>query len=156
MSKSAGGVADLILKRTEKKDLGKITLNGEMFNVLVSIDGQRTLSQIAVQNDLTLLELRPIIIELAKLKLITKVEKNVPVVDQDFINFTISALAVAIGPLGEIVLEEGLEDLGYSTHNFPQEKCAELVNLLAQDIQRENQRIEFKKKMLKIIRKRGY
>lgn len=156
MSASSGGVADLVLKRILKEDIGKLTLNGDMLNVLISLDGKKTLGQVAQQTGMSLVDIRPIVVELAKLKLIAKVEQSVDVVDQDFFEYVTSMLAMAIGPLGEIVVEDGVEDLGYSKQNFPQKKCAELVNLLAQEIQREDKRVEFKEKMLTKIREKGY
>lgn len=156
MSVSSGGVADLVLKRILKEDIGKLTLNGDMLNVLISLDGKKTLGQVAQQTGMSLVDIRPIVVELAKKKLIAKVEQTVDVVDADFVNYVTSMLSRAIGPLGAIVLEDGIEDLGYTKQTFPQKRCAELVNLLAQEIQREDKRIEFKEQMLTKIREKGY
>lgn len=156
MSASSGGVADLVLKRILKEDIGKLTLNGDMLNVLISLDGKKTLGQVAQQTGMSLVDIRPIVVELAKLKLIAKVEKSADIADQEFFEYITSMLSMAIGPLGEIVVEDGVEDLGYSKQNFPQKKCAELVNLLAQEIQREDKRVEFKERMLTKIREKGY
>ena len=70
--------------------------------------------------------------------------------------FLVSQLSVAIGPLGGIIVEDGLEDLGYTKTNFPTHRTAELVNLLSQEIQREDKRIQFKQVMLKKIKDKGY
>ncbi len=126
-----------------------------MLNVLISLDGKKTLEQVARQAGLNLVDIRPIIAKLAKLKLIGRVKEKVDIVDQDFINYLISGLSVALGPLGEIVVEDGLEDLGFTKSTFPQKRCAELVNLLAHEIQREDKRIQFKQIMLKKIREKG-
>lgn len=156
MSASSGNIADLVLKRILKEDIGKLTLDGDMLNLLISLDGKKTLGEVAKQTGMSLVEVRPLVLELAKLKLIAKVEKSVDVVDQQFFEYVVSVLSMAIGPLGEIVVEDGVEDLGYTRQNFPQKKCAELVNLLAQEIQREDKRVEFKEKMLAKIREKGY
>ncbi len=68
----------------------------------------------------------------------------------------IARMSMAIGPLGEIIVEDGLEELGFNRNNFPSLRTAELVNYLAQEIQREDKRIEFKQAMLKKIKEKGY
>jgi hypothetical protein len=94
--------------------------------------------------------------KLVGLKLIELVEGTRHVIDQDFISFLISEMSIAIGPLGEVIVEDGLEDLGFSKSNFPTHRAAELVNLLAREIHREEKRTEFKQNMVKIIREKGY
>ena len=78
------------------------------------------------------------------------------VVDGDFLAYLISEMSIAIGPLGEVLVEDGLEDLGFNKSNLPTQRTAELVNLLAQEIQREEKRTEFKQNMVKKIREKGY
>ena len=53
-------------------------------------------------------------------------------------------------------MEEALADLGHSTGALPVHQAAELVELLAHEIQREEQRIEFKQKLVKMIMQKGY
>lgn len=156
MGTSSGEVADLVLKRIIKEDIGKLSLDGNMLSVLITLDGKKTLSEVAEQTGMSLASIRPIVARLAKLKLIARVKKAVDVVDDDFMKFLIAGLSTAIGPLGEIIVEDGLRDLGYSMTTFPQNRSAELVNHLAKEIRREDQRIEFKQQMLKKIREKGY
>jgi hypothetical protein len=156
MDLSSGGVAGLIFKQAIRGDLGKLALDGKMLGVLMNLDGKKTLGQVAQQLELNLATVRPIVAKLIKYKLVERVETAVNAIDQDFIAFMISQLSVAIGPLGGIVVEDGLEDLGYSKTNFPSHRSAELVNLLSQEIQREDKRIQFKQAMLKKIKEKGY
>jgi DNA-binding transcriptional regulator GbsR (MarR family) len=156
MGTSSSEVVDLVLKRIIKDDIGKLSLDGNMLSVLITLDGKKTLGEVAEQTGISLTAIRPIVARLAKLKLIARVKKAVDVVDEEFMNFLISGLSAAIGPLGEIIVEDGLKVLGFSKKTFPQNRCAELVNHLAQEIQREDQRIDFKQQMLKKIREKGY
>jgi hypothetical protein len=94
--------------------------------------------------------------KLLDLKLIESVERVERVLDQEFMSFLISELSIAIGPLGEVIVEDGLEDLGFTAKNFPAHRAAELINLLAQEIQRDEKRTEFKQNMVKKIREKGY
>lgn len=156
MDLSSSGIAGLVFKQAIRGDLGKLSLDGQMLSVLMSFDGKKTLSQVAQQVGIDLVAIRPIAARLIKFKLIERVEIAVNAVDQDFITFLISQLSVAIGPLGGIVVEDGLEDLGFTKTNFPSHRAAELINLLSQEIQREDKRIQFKQAMLKKIKEKGY
>ncbi len=99
-----------------------------MLSVWVAFDGKQKTEDVAWQTGMSLADLWTIIIKLAKLKLIAQVVKKVDIVDDDFINYLVSVLWVSLGSLGEIVVEDGLEDLGYSRNNLSQKRCAELVN----------------------------
>jgi len=156
MDVSAGGVEGLVFKQAIRGDLGKLSLDGQMLSVLMSFDGKKTLGQVAQNLDLEMTTIKPIVARLIKYKLVERVEPAVDAVDQDFMTFLISQLSVAIGPLGGIVVEDGLEDLGYTKTNLPVHRTAELVNLLSQEIQREEKRMQFKQVMLKKIREKGY
>ncbi len=156
MDLSSGGVAGLVFKQVIRGDLGKLSLDGQMLSVLMNLDGKKTLGQVAQQLGINLATIRPIVAKLIKFRLLERVEVAVNVVDQDFISFVISQLSVAIGPLGGIVVEDGLEDLGFTKTNFPTHRTAELVNLLSQEIQREDKRIQFQQVMLKKIKEKKY
>lgn len=156
MDLSSNGVAGLIFRQAIRGDLGKLSLDGQMLSVLMGLDGKKNLGQIAQQLDLDLAVVRPIVAKLIKFKLVERVEPTIKAVDQDFISFLVSQLSVAIGPLGGIVVDDGVEDLGFTKANFPVSRTAELVNLLAQEIQREDKRIQFKQVMLKKIKEKGY
>jgi hypothetical protein len=156
MDLSSGGIAGLVFKQAIRGDLGKLSLDGQMLSVLMCFDGKKTLGKVAQEVGLDLAAIRPIAARLIKYKLVERVEAAVNAVDQEFIAFLISQLSVAIGPLGGIVVEDGLEDLGYTKANFPTHRTAELVNLLSQEIQREEKRIQFKQAMLKKIKEKGY
>lgn len=156
MDLSSGGVAGLVFKQAIRGDLGSLSLDGQMLTVLMSFDGKKNLGQIAQQVGIELNELKQIVARLVKLKLVERIEAAVNAVDQDFIAFLVSQLSLAIGPLGGIVVEDGLEDLGFTKTNFPTARTAELINLLSQEITREDKRIEFKQAMLKKIKEKGY
>jgi hypothetical protein len=68
----------------------------------------------------------------------------------------VSKLFLAIGAMGDILVEEGLKDLGYTTADFPAHRTAELVYLLSQEIKSEDMRLQFKQVMLEKIKEKGY
>ena len=156
MNLSSGDISLLVFKPVVRDDLGNFSLDGHMLSVLMALDGKRTLGQIAQQANLNMATIREAVGKLLSLKLIEIVESAPQVLDHDFITYLISEMSIAIGPLGEVIVEDGLEDLGFSKTNFPTHRAAELINLLAQEIQRDEKRTEFKQSMVKKIREKGY
>jgi len=156
MDLSSGDISTLVFKPVVRDDLGNFSLDGHMLSVLMALNGKRTLGQVAQQAGLNMATMRDAASKLVALKLIESVESIGRVLDQDFMQFLISELSLAIGPLGEVIVEDGLEELGFTTKNFPTHRAAELINLLAQEIQRDEKRTEFKQNMVKIIREKGY
>ena len=156
MDLSSGGVAAMVFKPILRGDLGQLSLDGQMLSVLMSLDGRMTLEQVAQKVGISLADIRPVITKLINLKLVESIERAVGIIDQEFIDFLIAKMSVAIGPLGEIIVEDGLEELGFNKNNFPSLRTAELINYLSQEIQREDKRIAFKQAMLGKIREKGY
>ena len=156
MDLSSGDISELVFKPVVRDDLGNFSLDGHMLNVLMALDGKSTIGKVAQQSGLNMATMRAATKKLVELKLIERVEGSGSVLDHDFISFLISELSLAIGPLGEVIVEDGVEDLGYKKSNFPTHRAAELVNLLAQEIQRDEKRTEFKQRMVKKIREKGY
>ena len=156
MDLSSGDISALVFKPVVRDDLGNFSLDGHMLTVLMALDGTKTLGQIAQNTGLNMATLREAVGKLAGLKLIERVQSSTNVLDQDFLNFLISEMSMAIGPLGEVVVEDGLDDLGFSKTDFPAHRAAELVNLLSREIQREEKRNEFKQNMVQKIREKGY
>jgi hypothetical protein len=156
MDLSSGDISVLVFKPVVRDDLGNFSLDGHMLSVLMALDGKKALGQIAQQANLNMATIREAVGKLLDLKLIEIIKHDIPVLDQDFINFLVSEMSLAIGPLGEVIVEDGMEDLGYGKSNFPTNRAAELINMLAQEIQRDEKRTEFKQSMVKKIREKGY
>lgn len=156
MELSSGGMAGMIFKPAVRVDFGKLSLDGQMLSVLMNLDGKMTLGQVAQKVGISLGDIQPVISQLLNLSLVERVEQAVSVVDPEFMAFTIARMAIAIGPLGEIIVEDGLDDLGFGKTDFPTQRVAELIIVLSQEIQREDKRIEFKQAMLSKIKEKGY
>jgi hypothetical protein len=156
MDLSSGDISELVFKPVVRDDLGNFSLDGHMLSVLMALDGKSTIGKVAQQSGLNMATMRDATKKLVELKLIERVEGSGSFLDHDFISFLISELSLAIGPLGEVIVEDGVEDLGYTKSNFPTHRAAELVNLLAQEIQRDEKRTGFKQRMVKKIREKGY
>ena len=156
MDLSYGSAATMVFKPVIRGELGQLTLGGQMLSVLMALDGKKTLVQVSQKVGINSADLREAITKLIRMRLVESIERAVSIVDQEFMEFLISRMSLAIGPLGEIIVEDGLEELGFTRNNFPSQRIADLVNLLSEEIQREEKRFEFKQVMLRKIREKRY
>jgi hypothetical protein len=156
MDLSYGSVGRMVFKPVIRGEYGQLSIGGQMLSVLMALDGKKTLGQVSQKIGINSVEVRQAITKLIKMRLVESIERAVSIVDQEFMDFLISRMSLAIGPLGEIIVEDGLEELGFNKNNFPSQRIADLVSLLSQEIQREGKRLEFKQAMLSKIKEKGY
>lgn len=158
MALSPEEFASLVFTQAVQSNIGELALDGPMLSVLMQFDGKKTLEQVASQLDMTLAAIRPVVIKLAESKLIRRghTAQAINLVDQEFIAYLISQMSLALGPLGRIVVEDGLEILGYTGYTLPIRQAAELVNLLSREIPRQEKQLKFKQSLLQKIREKGY
>jgi hypothetical protein len=152
----AGDISDMVFKPVVKDDLGNFSLDGHMLSILMALDGKLTIEQVVQKIGLNMATMREAAAKLQKLNLIAPIEKAVNRVDQDFMDFLMAELSMAIGPVAEVIVEDGIEDLGHTFQNFPITRIAELINLLAQEIQRDEKKSEFKQNMVQKIKEKNY
>jgi hypothetical protein len=156
MELSYGGVASMVFKPVIRGELGQLSLGGQILSVLMALDGEKTLGQVSQKVGINSADIRQAITKLINMRLVESIERAVSIVDQEFIDFLISMMSLAVGPLGEIIVEDGLEELGFNENNFPSRRTTDLVNSLSWEIPREEKRIEFQQVMLRKIREKGY
>jgi hypothetical protein len=156
MDLSYGGVASTVFRPVIRGELGMLSLGGQILSVLMALDGQKTLDQVSQKIGISRVEIRQAITKLINMRLVESIERAVCIVDQEFMNFLISMMSWAVGPLGEIIVEDGLEELGFNENNFPSQRTVDLINFLSQEIPREEKRIQFKQAMLRKIKEKRY
>lgn len=156
MNMPSGEMAAMVFRRLQRDDLGEFAMDSSMLTVLMDLDGQRTLSQIAQARSMDPQALQAIVSRLLDLKLIASVETATASIDADFIAFLTTQMSQAVGPIAEILLEDAVDDLGHDLHQFPAFQVAELVDYLAREIQRPDKAVAFKQNVLSKIREKGY
>jgi len=153
---SSGDITSMIYRRKVRDDLGDFSLDGQTLLVLMELDGKTSLGALAGKTGLTMGAIRVVIANLLKLGLIDKVEKEIVPVDNDFFRNLLNELALAIGPIASVIIEDEVQELGYDVNSFPSYLVTELVDRLAGDIRREEKKAVFIKNMVNIIRAKGY
>jgi hypothetical protein len=156
MELSYGGVASMVFRPVIHGELGLLSLGGQILTVLMALDGKKTLGQVSQKVGISTADTRQAISKLMNMRLVESIERAVCIVDQDFMDFLISMMSWAVGPVGEIIVEDGLEELGFTENNFPSNRTVDLVNFLSREIPREEKRLKFKLAMLRKIREKSY
>jgi hypothetical protein len=151
-----GDLAAMVYRRLQRDDLGEFAMDSRMLTVLMDLDGQRSLGQIAQSRGISVQALKPVVERLLNLRLIAPVEAVATTLDADFITFLRTQLSQAVGPIAEILFEDAAYDLGHQMDRFPANQVAELVDYLAREIQRQDKAIAFKQNILLKIREKGY
>ena len=149
-------LASVVFQRVIREDIGQVSLDTQTLNFFVEVDGKKTAEEIAARIGVDHDKSRAIAEKLFRLKLIEPLQPSERLVDADFIDYLQRQLSMAIGPIAGVILEDTLADLGHSSGGLPVYQAAELVELLAREIQRDEQRIEFKQRLVKMIMQKGY
>ena len=156
MDISSGEISFMVFRRVSRDDAGEFSLDGQMLSVLMELDGKKSIAVVAKKAGLSMGVMRRVVSKLFELNLIEPVEEAISRLDEDFFDYLKSQLAIAIGPIAEVIIEDVVIDLGHSLSQFPSYRAAELIDLISREIQREEKRTGFKQNMLSKIREKGY
>ncbi len=152
MNVFAGDMSKLVLKRTVRADLGEVSLDSEMLQVLMELDGTKNLGQVAHSLNMNLKQLRSILNRLYKLHLCETAKEAIPKLDKAFFHYLSAELSRAMGPIADVVIEDEVSEMGESQLKFPSHRAAELVDLLARQILREERKVSFQQAMVRKLR----
>ena len=155
MDLSSGGISDIIFRAAVGEDLGNFSLDSNMLSVLMALDGRKSVKEVAVQSGLTNDAIRDVLSKLLQLKLVEAVENKIPILDEDFLVYLEDQFSLAIGPIAGVIIEDEMKAMGYSQNAFPGNRAAELIDILAREIQRNEKKSQFKQAMVKKIMEKG-
>ncbi|MBW2408591.1 MAG: hypothetical protein JRF72_02255 [Deltaproteobacteria bacterium] len=125
-----------------------------MIRLLIAIDENKSLYQIAEEVDMQATTLKTTLSKLLEQGLIEPVKKDITYLDRLFLEALRINLSKIIGPMAEILIEDVVEDMNLKASEIPANQAAELINNLSLEIPHEKNRIEFKKSMLTILNKK--
>jgi hypothetical protein len=156
MDITSGDISALVFKRTVKEDSGEVSFDNLMLATFMELDGKKNLAMVAKKTGFKMSVVREAVNKLLRLQLIELAEDAIPVADKGFLDYLKMELSLAIGPLAEVIIEDTVNELGYSMAKVPQHRAAELVEMLAREIHREDKRVIFKQNMVSKIKEKGY
>jgi hypothetical protein len=141
-------------RKVIRKDNNEISLDADMIRLLIAIDENKSLSQIADEVDMEDATLKKNLSKLLQQGLIEPVKKDLPVLDKIFLQALKINLSKTIGPMAVILIEEVVLDMELTAPEIPVHQAAELITALSHEIPDEIKRIEFKKSMMDILNKK--
>jgi hypothetical protein len=154
MDMGSTGHPENYYRKIIRKDHDKISLDADMIRLLIAIDENKSLYQIADEVEMEASTLKKNISKLLAQGLIEPVKKDLPVLDKIFLQALKINLSMAIGPMAAILIEEVVSEMELTAPEITLHQAAELIAILSHEIPDEKKRIEFKKSMMDILNKK--
>jgi len=147
--------SDVYYRKVIRKNNDAVSLDADMIRLLIAVDENKNLYQIAEEVDMGSLAFKTALSKLLDQGLIEPVQKDIPVLDQTFIETLRLHLSRAIGPMAEILIEDIAIEMEVDAAAIPVSQAAELIAHLSLEIPDEKNQMQFKKAMLAILNKIG-
>ena len=145
--------SDVYYRKVIRKNNDAVSLDADMIRLLIAVDENKNLYQIAEEVDMGSLAFKTALSKLLDQGLIEPVQKDIPVLDQTFIETLRINLSRAIGPMAEILIEDIAIEMEVDPAAIPVSQAAELIAHLSLEIPDEKNQMQFKKAMLAILNK---
>ena len=154
MNVSRSNQFNLYFRKVIRKDSGEISLDADMIRLLIAVDENKSLYQIAEEVDMEKTTVKTTLSKLLEQRLIEPVKKDIPYLDRAFLEALRVNLSKIIGPIAEILIEDVVAEMNLINSEIPKNQAAELINNLSLEIPEEKDRLEFKRSMLAILDKK--
>jgi len=145
--------SDAYYRKVIRKNNDAVSLDADMIRLLIAIDENKNLYQIAEEVDMGTATFKKALSKLLNQGLIEPVQKDIPVLDQSFVETLRINLSRAIGPMAEILIEDMAEEMEIDASAIPVNQAAELIAHLSLEVPDEDNQMQFKKSMLAILNK---
>ena len=153
MDNDWSGRSDVYYRKVIRKDNDAVSLDADMIRLLIAIDVNKNLYQIAEEVDMGTAEFKKALSKLIDQSLIEPVQKDVAVLGHSFIQTLRIYLSRAIGPMAEILIEDQADEMDIDPAAIPINQAAELIAHLSLEVPDEENQMQFKKSMLAILNK---
>ena len=153
MDSDWSGRSNVYYRKIIRKDNDAVSLDADMIRLLIAINENKNLYQIAEEVNMGAAEFKKALSKLIDQGLIEAVQKDIPVLDQAFIKTLRIHLSRAVGPMAEILIEDQADEMDINPAAIPVNQAAELIAHLSLEVPDEGNRMQFKKSMLAILNK---
>ena len=151
MDKGWTGGADIHYRKVIRADNDQVSLDADMIRLLIAIDESKSLYQIADEVDMDNATFKQALARLLEQGLIESVQKNIPLLDESFLESLRINLSKAIGPIAEILIADVSEEMELDPARIPVNQAAELITHLSLEVPDEENQMQFKKSMIAIL-----
>ena len=141
----------LFFKKTIRTDADRVTMDANMIGVLLAVDENKDMRQIARETALSEEALRATLAKLLRLGLIELVAKNLRYLDRGFYDILNKNLTLFVGPMGEVLLEDIMDEMGIYADKIPVHRTAELIQKAGEQIPDGADRDRFVQAMFDVI-----
>jgi hypothetical protein len=141
----------MVFKKALPTDEGTISMTADMIRLLTALDGRKNMAQVSRELGMDLATMRNALTKLRESGLVEATDSRVPLVDRNFIETMRRQMVMAVGPMGDLIIEDILGQMSLSLNHIPAHRAAELVGYLAREIPDEDKRAEFQKAIIKTI-----
>ena len=147
------GRSDIYYRKVIREDNDEISLDADMIRLLIAIDESKSLYQIFDEVNLDNTTFKQALNKLIAQGLIEPVQKDIPVMDDTFLEMLRISLSKAIGPMAEILIDDITHEMNLDPARIPVNQAAELITQLSLEVPDEENQIQFKKSMIAILNK---
>ena len=148
----SGDISGMVFKGAIRGDIGEFSLDSQMLKILMQLDGEKTLADVARSLEMDMETLRQAVTGLYQRELIERVTVGGQTLTQPFFDQLKAQLAIAVGPLAEFLIEDEVQEMGLAATEIPRTRAAELVDLLARQIPRNERQVQFRQAIVSVIR----
>jgi hypothetical protein len=147
---------DTVLGLSPSGSPGGVSLDPEEWQVLAQVDGVRDVSEIADALALDEFTASKVLARLVSTGLLepkaTPGMAAGPTLNGDFFTRLDEEFVDVVGPLGPVIIDDEVADMGETRESFPRDKVAELVERISADIEGQGKRARFQEIMLDLLR----
>jgi hypothetical protein len=135
-----------------------VTLDASDWEVVAHLDGSRTAAQLATALGVDDFETmrRLYRLKLVGLVEIEKAQQLAPaaraLAGPQFFQALHAAVAAAVGPLAEIIIDDCLDAMGHTRQDFPRDAIARLAEAISNEITEPVKRVKFQQTILALLR----
>jgi hypothetical protein len=122
---------NILYQKVSTTEPGNLDLG--LKNVYWAVDGVRTVGEIAKEDMYEPEHLEEQLRKLLRLGLILPT-KDIKSVDKSVFVFLSKLLTDQLGPMGDVVLDDAINELGYDRNSFPSTRLPKLIDLLSQEV----------------------
>jgi len=148
---------DMHFRKTNLASTNEITFDSDMLKLLMAIDEDKTIRQVAGEVDLSPSAFKESLMKLVKQKLIEQVQVAPAgsLVGEAFMARLREILVSLTGRLGEVLIEETAEQMNLDVNKIPRARIGDFVYNIANQMPGEKQKNEFSTTMLEEIKLLG-
>jgi hypothetical protein len=152
MQPSPAQMAHMVFIQAIPNELSQFNCTSHMLMVLIHLDGRLNLTAVAKKAGLPIKDAVNAAAQLSAINIIETTSNGSGHLNADFVNYMKNQLSMVVGPIAEILIEDAAKDLGHTIEAFPAFQAADLVEILAKDINQKDKRITFKQNMVARIK----